>query len=146
MAKKRLGWEKKLYQGAPGGTAATQILHATDIDIDALVEYAKHTSRGDGTKIPRASRGPVEQDAKITFKMNEMDSDASLIALVAAATNTTPTMRAIKYENPVTGTVFDGDCYIKYKDNGAMGAAGIHEFEAIPTDDGGRAWILGGYS
>lgn len=145
MAKKRQGWEKKLYQGAPGSTAATQITRATDIKADFPVEYGETTDRGDGTVIPHADRGPVKLDAKITFSMNEYDSDASLLALIAAAANTTPTMRAIKYYDPVVTTVFDGDCYIKFADDGSMGAAGKYDFECIPTTDGGRAWLITTY-
>ena len=146
MAKKRQGWEKKLYQGPPGSTASVLIKRAKDIKLDAPVTYGDTPDRGDGDHIPRADRGPVLQDCKITFSMNEYDGDASLIALVAAASNNTPTQRAIKYENPVTGTVFDGDCYIKYQDDGSMGSGGKHDFEAIPTSDGGREWTLDGYT
>jgi hypothetical protein len=144
MAKKRAGYETKLYHGAAGGTAATQILRAKDIELDAPVDYGENTDRGDGTKVPRKDRSPVAQDCKITWGMTVKDSDASLVALLAAATNSTPTPLAILYVNPVTGNVFDGDCYLKAKDSGQLGAASGYDFEAIPTTDGGRDWTLNG--
>lgn len=144
MAKKRQGWEQKLYHGTAGSTAATQITNAMDIDLDATVDYGETTARGAGTLIPHKDRGPVAIDAKITFKMIVKDSDTSLVALLAAATTTTPTPLAIKYVNSVTGTVFDGDCYLKAKDSAPLGGAAAYDFEAIPTTDGGREWLLGG--
>lgn len=144
MAKKRQGWEVKLYRGTAGSTAATQITNAQDIELDAPIDYGETTARGAGTLIPHKDRGPVAIDCKITFKMVVKDSDTNLTALTAAAANTTPTPIAIKYENPVTGTVFDGDCYLKFKDGAPVGGAATYDFEAIPTTDGGREWLLGG--
>ncbi len=145
MAKKRQGYESILYRGTAGTTAATAITNATDIDCDVTIDYGETTTRGSGSAIPHKDRGPVAIDCKITWKMAVKDSDSSLTALVSAAGNTTATPIAIKYSNPVTGTLFDGDCYIKCKDNGPVGGASTYDFEAIPTTDGGREWQLSGY-
>lgn len=144
MAKKRQGYESKIYRGPAGTTAPTQITNATDIECDIATDYGETTVRGAGTTVPRKDRGPVAQDCKITFKMQVKDSDASLIALLAAATNNVPTPLAIKYENPVTGVFFDGDCYLKAKDNSPLGGSATYDFEALPTSDGGREWTLNG--
>lgn len=144
MAKKRAGYENKLYHGVAGAEATTQILRAKDIELDAPIDYGENTDRGDGTKIPHKDRSPVAQDVKITWGMTVKDADASLVAILAAATARTPTPLAIKYENPVTGDVFDGDCYIKSKDGAPLGGAATYDFEAIPTTDGGREWLLNG--
>jgi hypothetical protein len=144
MAKKRQGWESTLYRGTAGSTAATQITNATDIELDSTIDYGETTVRGAGTLIPHKDRGPVAIDCKITWTMVVKDSDTSLTVCVAAAVNTTPTPLAIKYVNPVTGTLFDGDCYLKMKDGSPLGGAATYDFEAIPTTDGGREWLLGG--
>ena len=145
MAKKRQGYEATLFHGNAGATAATQILRVKDLELDATIDYGETTDRGDGSKIPHKDRGPVAIDVKITFNCTVRDADPALPILLAAATNTTPTPRAIKYVNPVTGTLFDGDTYLKVKDGAPLGGSASYDFEAIPTTDGGREWFLGGF-
>lgn len=145
MAKKRQGYENKLYHGTAGSAAATQVLRCADVEVDVTIDYGETTDRGDGTEIPHKDRGPVAIDVKVTWTMTVKDSDTSLTTLLAAACNTTPTPLAIKVTNPVTGTVFDGDCYLKAKDAAPLAGAATYDFEAIPTTDGGREWAVGGY-
>ena len=144
MAKSRQGWETTIFHGAAGATAATPIVNCQDIELDAPIDYGETTVRGAGVLIPHADRGPVKIDCKITWKHIVRDGDTGLVTLLAAALNTTPTPRAIKYANLVTGTVFDGDCYLKAKDGSPLGGAATYDFEAMPTRDGGREWLLGG--
>jgi len=144
MAKKVMGYQAKLYHGTAGSTAATQILRAKDVELDPTVDYGETTDRGAGSTVPRKDRSPVAQDVKITWSMNAKESDSSLTALLAAATNSTPTPVAIKYVNALTATLFDGDCYLKAKDGSPLGGAVSYDFEAIPTTDGGRDWTLNG--
>lgn len=145
MAKKRQGYESALYYSNAGSTATTQITRVRDLEIDVTIDYGETTDRGSGSTIPHKDRGPVAIDCKITWSMSVKDSDTALTTLLAAACNTTPAPKAIKYTNPVTGTVFDGDCYIKAKDGAPLAGSAVYDFEAIPTTDGGREWTLGGY-
>jgi hypothetical protein len=140
MAKKRAGWERKIYRGTAGSTAATHIdTHVTDINISHGNEYNETTDRGDGTAVPKMTEQLVKMQAEITFTMNYEDSEAHMVALLAAAQ--AGTVLAFKLERRLSGVVeFDGDCYIDYESPGELTGGQEVNFTLHPTADGGRAW------
>jgi hypothetical protein len=142
MAKKRAGWERKIYRGTAGSTAATQIdTHVTDINISHGNEYNETTDRGDGTAVPKMTEQLVKMTAEITFTMQYEDSEAHMVALLAAAQ--AGTVLAFKIERRASGvTEFDGDCYIDYESPGELSGGQEVTFTLHPTDDGGRAWTF----
>lgn len=144
MAKKIAGYTITMFHGVAGATAATQILRGRDMSLDASVEYADTTDRGDGSSIPKEDNEPVKIGVKITWSMTVKEGDTVLTTLLACATHKLPAsrLRAIKYVNPVTGTLFDGDCYLKATDGAPLGGAATYDFEAVPTTAGGRDWLL----
>ncbi len=140
MAKKRAGWERKIYRGTAGSTAATHIdTHVTDINLTHGNEYNETTDRGAGTAVPKMTEQLVKQVAAITFSMQYEDAEAHMVALLAAAQAGTPL--AFKVERRLSGvTEFDGDCYIDYDSSGELSAGQDVSFTLHPTDDGGRDW------
>lgn len=144
MAKKLAGYRKKLLIGTAGATAATPLLNVQDIDIDHMPEYADTSDRGDGDSVPNADRVEVSRDCKISFSVVAKESDTNLVTMCAAAMNKTETALAFKVTDPILGTEFDGDVFLKLKDTAKLKGAQLYEFEAIPTTVGGRPWVLYG--
>ncbi len=140
MAKKRAGWERKIYRGTAGSTAATHIdTHVGDINITHSHEYNETTDRGDGSAVPKMTQQLVKQSAEITFTMQYEDSESHMVALLAASQAGTPL--AFKLERIASGvTEFDGDCYIDYESPGELSGGQVVTFTLHPTDDGGRDW------
>lgn len=140
MAKKRAGWERRIYRDAAGATATTHIdTHVTDINVAGSNEYNETTDRGAGTAVPKMTEQLVKQVAEITFTMQYEDSEAHMVALLAASQAGTPL--AFKVERRNGGvTEFDGDCYIDYDSPGELSAGQDVSFTLHPTDDGGRDW------
>lgn len=140
MAKKRAGWERIIYRGTAGSTAATQIdTHVGNIDVSHGHEYNETTDRGDGSAVPKMTEQLVKQVAGITFTMQYEDSEAHMVALLAAHVAGTPlAFKVIRYASGPTE--FDGDCYIDYDSPGELTAGQEVTFTLHPTDDGGRDW------
>jgi hypothetical protein len=142
MAKKRAGYEKILYRGAAGSTAATQVTpNVIDITFGVKPEFHGTTTRGNGTGLPRETEQPHSLKVEGGFTMVFKDGDAHMAAFLAAAENATPTPVAIKILNYTGGdTEFDGDVYLEYDANGELAEGQEVEFTMHPTDDGGRDW------
>lgn len=140
MAKKRAGWERIIYRGTAGSTAATQInTHVGDINITHSNEYNETTDRGDGSAVPKMTEQLVKQSAEITFTMQYEDSEAHMVALLAAAqAGTVLAFKIIRRSGGVTE--FDGDCYVDYESPGELSGGQEVTFTLHPTDDGGRDW------
>jgi hypothetical protein len=140
MAKKRAGWERKIYRDAAGATATTHIdTHVTDINVANPPEYFETTDRGDGTAVPKMEEQLVKQVANITFTMQYEDGEAHMAALLAASQAGTPL--AFLVERHLAGVVeFDGDCYIDYDSPGELSSGQTVDFTLHPTSDGGRKW------
>ena len=140
MAKKRAGWERKIYRGTAGSTASTHIdTHVGNIDISHSNEYNETTDRGDGSAVPKMTEQLVKHVAAITFTMWYEDSQDDMVALLAAAQ--AGTALAFKVERRASGvTEFDGDCYIDYESPGELTGGQEVTFTLHPTDDGGRDW------
>jgi hypothetical protein len=143
MAKKRAGWERMLYRGAVGSTAATLVsANVTDININTAPEFNETTTRGDGTAPPKKTEQLVALVADPSFTMIYKDGDANMVAFLAAVR--TGAAVAIKIVRISGGeTEFDGDCYLEANSPGPIKGGMEVEFTCHPTDDGGRAWTVG---
>ena len=140
MAKKRAGWERKIYRGSSGSTAATHIdKNVGDINVNAGNEFNETTDRGDGSEVPKMTEQMVKLVASVTFTMQYEDGEAHVTALLAAAH--AGTVLAFKVERNASGvTEFDGDCYVEYDAPGPISGGQEITFTLHPTDDGGRDW------
>ncbi len=107
-----MGFEKILYIGTAGSTAATQVLDIVNIKVTESVEYGNTISRGDGTKVPRVSKRAVSLEKVVTFNSLNVLANTNIATIKAAATHETPASRliAMKVVDKVSQTVeFDAD-------------------------------------
>ena len=143
MAKKRKGHEMTVWYGTAGVAADTQIT-ANVVDVDpggADFDFVDLPSRGDGSALPQMDEYPVKKNVQPTFSMVYHDSDANMIALLAAADANPPVGKAFLFYRVASGeVVFGGDCWIKYSSPGAIADGQTVEFELHPTTAYGRSF------
>lgn len=140
MGTTKMGFEGKIFQGAKGSTAATEIENSQDISYNLETEDGETTVRGTGSAPPIETSRVVKRIVSIEWTMLNKTTDTSLTALLTAAFAGTPV--AIRTKAHSTGTGFDGDCYLKVRHGKPLGGAQTYEFTAKPTDDEGRAVFL----
>jgi hypothetical protein len=131
MASKRASWEKKLYRGTAGSTAATQIDEKlVDLTFNAGPEFTDDGDRGDGSALPQGSEMPVKMVVKeFSFSMRYKDGEAHVLACLAASR--AGTAIALKVERYASGTVeFDGDAYLEDSSPGGIEDGQTIEFTA----------------
>lgn len=140
MPKPRAGWERKIYIGTAGSTAATLLNKGvTDVDIQKTPDKEETTDRGDGSAVPRKHYQVVARDCEVKWKQRYWDGDANLNTVLAAAE--AGTGLAIKVERIASGEVeFDGDCIVEMNSPGPLSGGMEIEFTAVPTQDYGRQW------
>lgn len=139
MAKARAGWERQVFIGLAGSTAATQLLHVVDANVEKTNERTDESDRGDGTVIPKKHDMVVQRAREITFTYRYYDADANVATLLAAQHAGTPL--AVKIVRINGGdTEFDGDVTLDYSSPGALTDGMIMEFTGIPTRAAGRDW------
>jgi len=135
MAKKRAGWERIIYRGTAGETAATHIdANVIDVGMSNTPEYFEDTQRGDGSGPPKKSEQLVTL-VKVPgpFTMIYKDGDANMAALLTAAD--AGTLLAFKIERHSGGiTEFDGDCHIGYDSPGGLKEGQVVTFTLTPSD------------
>ena len=98
MAKKRAGWERMLYYGAAGSTAATGVTaNVTDIDFKTAHEFNETTDRGAGTNLPQKTEQIVGIGVEPVCKMIYKDGDTAMAAFVpmSPVKNFSPTYAAV---------------------------------------------------
>ena len=139
MAKARAGYERLLYEGTAGSTAATQITHASNINMGNAKERWETTDRGDGSAVPKKTEQVVALSAVITFDIIYHDSDTPTNALIAVAESGGDiALKIVRY----TGgdTEFDGDVSLDYDSPGGLKEGQVLSFTAFPSQDSGRSW------
>jgi len=112
MTQALMGFEKVLYIGTAGSTAATQVLDIVNIKVTETVQYGNTISRGDGTSVPRVSKRAVSLEKVVTFNSLNVPDNTNIATIMAAATAETPASRLIsmKVVDVASGvTEFDAD-------------------------------------
>ena len=107
-----MGFEKIVYIGTAGTTAATQVLDLVNVKVTETPQYGNTISRGDGTTVPRVSKRIVSLEKVVTFNSLNVPSNTNLATIMAAATSETPADRliAMKVVDQASGvTEFDAD-------------------------------------
>lgn len=139
MAKARKGYERIVYIGTAGTTAATQLLHVIDCDVDKGVERTDETDRGDGSAIPKKHEMVVQRNRRVRFTYRYYDSDTNLATILAAQeAGTSIALKVIRY---TSGTVeFNGDVTVDYSSPGPLTGGMEIEITCVPTRDAGREW------
>lgn len=110
---KVMGYKGRLFYGAKGSTASTQVLSRVDANYEISVETGSTTSAGDGTTVPIETGEATSLDAKVTFNMIVADDDAAVTALQAYAA--TGVAVALRFESFTGSGGLDADCIISTK-------------------------------
>lgn len=113
-------YQRQVFYGTAGTTAATQILCLIEAEVNKSKTYDPTTVRGDGTTIPIQTEQAVERICAISFKIrNETTGDnaTTVTSLLAAAThssNPTIALKVVSYSGGATE--FDGDVTLDVAD------------------------------
>lgn len=141
MTKARAGWERVLYYGTAGTTAATLVDYVIDVSVDKTNTQEETTDRGDGTAIPIDTFQVVSRACEVTFSMRYYDDDAKVAALIAAAE--TGADVAIKVLRNLGGkTEVDADVKLSYTSPGELKGGMPVEFTATMSKDSGRNPVI----
>jgi hypothetical protein len=101
-----VGLDAKLYRGAAGSSAATEMTNVRDLKMPDERAVANISRRGSWFHVEKTTRRKIE----VQFTMIDDDTDADLIALRAAYDANTPL--AFKVLNKASGKGVDADWYI----------------------------------
>ena len=140
MTQALMGFEKILYIGTAGTTAATQVLDLVNVKVTESVQYGNTISRGDGSTIPRVSKRAVSLEKVVTFNSLNVPDNSNLVTIKAAATHETPASRliAMKVVDKDSGTTeFDADVDISIDRDAQLSAEQDLAFVAT-VDRSGR--------
>lgn len=125
MAQALMGFEKIVYIGTAGTTAATQVLDLVNVKVTEAIQYGNTISRGDGTTLPRVTKRAVSIEKTVTFNSLNVPTNTNLATLKAAATADTPASRllALKVVDKASGTVeFDADVDLSIDRDAQLGS------------------------
>ena len=112
MTQALMGFEKVLYIGTAGSTAATQVLDVVNIKVTETVQYGNTISRGASSAVPRVTKRAVSLEKVVTFNTLNVLANTNIATIKAAATATTPASRliAMKVVDQASQTIeFDAD-------------------------------------
>ena len=129
-------YERQLFYGSAGSTAAIQVLTLVEVSVNKTHEYDPTDVRGDGTTIPIKTEHPVMRSCELKFKLRNKKGDAPTAALIAAAVHVSNPIIALKVVSYASGAVlFDGDVTLDVDDPDSREL----EFTAHCSLEGGRS-------
>ncbi len=133
MTQALMGYEKILYIGTAGTTAATQVLDLVNVKVTETVQYGNTITRGDSSKVPRVTKRAVSLEKVVTFNSLNVPANTNLVTIKAAATTETPGSRliAMKVVDADSGvTEFDADVDISIDRDAQLSAEQDQAFVA----------------
>ena len=133
MTQALMGFEKILYIGTVGVTAATQVLDLVNVKVTETVQYGNTISRGDGTTLPRVTKRATSLEKVVTFNSLNVPANTNLVTILAAATSATPASRLISMlvKDKASGvTEFDADVDITIDRDAQLSGEQDHAFVA----------------
>lgn len=133
MAQKKMGFEGKIFYGAAGSTASTEITNSRDITYNMDPEKGDTTERGDGSAPPIVTERVTARVVSIEWTMLNKTSDTTLEALRVAAYAGLPV--AIRTKDYASGKGFDGDVTISVSHGKPYRGEQTYQFTASPCDD-----------
>lgn len=132
----RMGFEGRIYRGAAGSTAGTEMLTATDISTTITPKKASTTTRGAGTAPPVDTERVCSIGLSIEFTLLNKSGEGHVDALRAAAATGNPV--AIRMKDTAAGKGFDGDVTLECKEGAPLSGQQTFQFTATPTNEKGR--------
>lgn len=133
MAVKKMGFEGKIYYGAAGSTAATEITNVRDITEGFSTEKGETTVKGDGSAPPIVTNRVGSRGYEITFQCLYKSDDSTLLALIAAAVAGTPV--ALRTKAYSSGLGVDADFILDYSQGKPYKGEQTLDFTAVLNDD-----------
>jgi len=112
MTQALMGFEKILYIGTAGTTAATAVEDLVNVKVTETPQYASTTARTTNGTVPRVSKRVVSLKKVVTFNSLNVLANSEIATMKAAATHLTPASRiiAMKVVDQASQTVeFDAD-------------------------------------
>jgi len=137
---KRMGYQGLLYHGTAGSSAATLLTKRVDASYDIDVEVGSTTSAGSGTAVPINTGEATALTGKITFNMIHETSDASLVALIAAAA--TGAAIALRFIRSTGLLGLDADCIIKVTQGAPLKSEQTIDIEVVALSNSLREPLL----
>ena len=120
-----MGFEKILYIGDKGSTAAHAVSDIVNIKVTETVQYGTTTARNTDGSLPRVTKRAVSLEKVVTFNSLNVPDNTHLGTIKAAATAETPASRviAMKVVDLASGTTeFDADVDISIDRDGPLTA------------------------
>lgn len=113
-------YQRQVYYGTAGTTAATQILCLVEVDLNIQADFDPTDVRGDGSTIPIMTEQKIKRKCDLKFKIRNETTGANattVAALLAAAQHSSNPDIAIKVTTAPSGaTQFDGDVQLEVAD------------------------------
>ena len=135
------GYQLKLYVGAAGAPAATQITQATDVDYNLAPTKASTADRGTGGTVPIGYENVTQLAPTITWKQHNDSNDTTLTTLLAAAIAGLPV--ALKIVTLAGATLIDGDFTLQKDLTAPLSGMQEYSFTGTATKQAGRTVTLG---
>lgn len=132
MAKKLMGFEGKLYWGAAGSTAATELTIARDVSYTIEKEEGDVSDRGNIINL----KDVVGVNLGLQFDVNNKEADTFISTARTAAV--AGTAIALRTRDKASGWGIDGDFIIGIEESQELRAAQRIRITASPTDKDGR--------
>lgn len=107
-----MGFEKQVYIGTAGSTAATLVADLVNVKVTTTPQYGSTTARQTDGSVPPVTKQAVSLETVVTFNSLNVPSNTPLATMKAAALSRTPAGRliALKVVDVLSGTTeFDRD-------------------------------------
>lgn len=134
-----MGFEKILYIGTAGSTAATEVDDLVNIKVTIAHQYGKTVARSDdgGGASPIETSRVTSRKVTVTFNSLNVPANTNLTTIKTAASAGTPI--AIKVVDVASGTTeVDGDFNVAVDKDAQLTAEQDQAFTCEPTRDYGR--------
>lgn len=128
-----MGFEKILYIGTAGTTAATAVEDLVNVKVTETPQYGSTTARKVDGSLPRVTRRAISLEKVVTFNSLNVPSNTNIATIKAAATAETPGSRVIAMlvKDKVSGvTEFDADVDISIDRDAQLSAEQDQAFVA----------------
>ena len=128
-----MGFEKILYIGTKGTTAATPVADLVNVKVTETPEYGSTIARKTDGSVPRVTKRIVSLEKVVTFNSLNVPDNSNLVTIKAAATSETPASRliAMKVVDLASGTTeFDADVDISIDRDAQLSAEQDHAYVA----------------
>ena len=134
-----MGFEKQLFIGTVGSTAASEVLDVVNLKVSIAHQYGKTVARSDtgGGASPIETSRVVSRKVSLTFNTLNVPANTNLVTIKAAASAGTPI--AMKVVDVASGAVeVDGDFNLSVDKDAPLTSEQDQAFTAEPTRDYGR--------